>query len=172
MNLELMALRWLRWEKKCPLAFCERSPRSLWCGEPDAIGITRNRYMIEIEIKRSVSDFKADFTKRSRMNRAYQQEKFPKQFYYLVPYKLVPSVEHLLPEWAGLMRGPTESSYSIAVVHTSPVNKLSQRLSVHECARLVLMVNNHAMTVLERHQSAIDRFKDGHWQWPQPEFEI
>lgn len=184
MNLELMALRWVLYEKKCEMALRERSPRVYPCGEPDVLGITKNRYLIEIEIKRSLSDFKADAHKFSRKNRggdfltnATNREwlfsKLPKQFYYLVPCELTKKVEPLVPEWAGLMRGPGRSEpQGIVVVKTAPANNESKRLSVKECCRLVRMVANWAMSESESKQASLLRFREGAWQWPEPDFEI
>lgn len=171
MNLELMALRWLRWEKKCPMAFCERSP-VYGNGEPDVLGVTKSRYRIEIEIKRSLSDFKADAKKPHRHNRNFDPTIHPRQFYYLVPDKLVEKVKPLLPPWAGLMRGPTPNSYGVAVLIPAKPNEASRRLTVKECIRMVKMVNNHAMSVMECYDKAFNRFKDGHWQWQQEDYEI
>lgn len=57
MSLELAAARWLRFEKRCMAVLFERTPRAWSCGLPDALGITCSRHMIEIEIKRTLSDF-------------------------------------------------------------------------------------------------------------------
>lgn len=85
-NLELLAMRWLRWEKRCIIVLTERSPRAQSCGEPDVLGITKDRYMYEIEVKRTISDFRADSDKPSRKFRddGWRAPKLPKQFYYLV----------------------------------------------------------------------------------------
>jgi hypothetical protein len=171
MNLELMALRWLRWEKKCPMAFCERSP-VYGNGEPDVLGITDARYRIEIEIKRSLSDFNADAKKPHRHNRQFNPAIHPRQFYYLVPSHLSEKVRPLLPTWAGLMRGPDYNSYGVAVLIQSPVNNASRRLTVRECIRMVKMVNNHSMSVMESFEKSFNRFKDGHWQWQYEDYEI
>jgi hypothetical protein len=170
-NLELMALRWLRWEKKCPIAFCERSP-VYGNGDPDVLGVTNARYRIEIEIKRSVSDFKADAKKTHRHNRQFNLEIHPRQFYYLVPSQLIEKVKPILPQWAGLMSGPTSTTCCISVVIPAPVNDLSRRMNIRECSRMVKMVNNHAMSVMECYEKSFNRFKDGHWQWQREDYEI
>ena len=174
MNLELMALRWLLYERRCEIALCERSPRSDWCGEPDVLGITPARYMIEIEIKRSVSDFRADSRKQSRepLFRQSYARRLPKQFYYLVPAALVGRVQSEVPVWAGLMRGPSKGGYALEIIKDAPINRESMRLSVKECCRMVRMVANWAMTKAENLQASVLRFREGHWSWPQPDFEI
>lgn len=150
-NLELLAMRWLRWQKKCAIVIMERSPRSWSCGEPDVLGVTKDRYMTEIEVKRSMSDFRADFNKRSRINRGLYPERFPKKFYYLVPYELAWKVEPELPDWAGLMRGPgSEEIHRVYVVKASPTLKSSKRLSVKECAKLAMSMSNQILSLAER----------------------
>lgn len=175
MSLELMALRWLLYEKRCEIALRERSPRQWQCGEPDVMGITKSRHMIEVEVKRSVSDFKRDFTKRSREDkyREFWRFKLPRNFYYLVPAHLVFKIEPMVPKWAGLLRGPTsEEPQGLFVVKKAPVNTDSERLTVKECCRLVRMMANWAMTEAQGHFNAYRNFRDGHSVWPEPDYEI
>ena len=138
----------------------------------------RNRFLFEIEIKRSLSDLKQDAKKQSRVIRNLLQPfpnsncKYPKQFWYLVPAELQARVEPLVPPWAGLIIGPTKTNYCLTVVKKAPVNSESTRLSVKECVRMVRMVANWAMTEAENHHSAWSKFHEGHWPWPEPEYEI
>ncbi len=171
MNLELMAMRWLRWEKRCEFVMLERCPRGS-CGEPDVIGITRSRYMTEIEIKRSMSDFRADAHKPHRNMWSINPAPLPKQIYYLAPSELAKKLIPLVPTWAGLMAGPTGDDFNLRVLKTAPVNQLSRRLTIKECCRILHLMSNHAISVFEQRQSAIDRFVRGGWQWPEPDFEI
>jgi hypothetical protein len=107
-----------------------------------------SRYLIEIEIKRSISDFKADALKPSRRCRDLYPKKFPKQFYYLVLPEMVEKIEPLLPAWAGLMRGPTDQdTQCVHVVKTAPTNHESQRLSTKECAKLVYKMANQIVSM-------------------------
>ena len=168
MNLELMALSWLRWEKRCSIVLSERSPREAWCGRPDALGVMASRHLVEIEIKRTLSDFKADQKKPSRneVRRNFMADKLPMYFYYLVPPDLVKRVELLVPTWAGLMRGPEYGEpQGIRVVKQAPKNKEAKRLTVRECCRLVLMVNNHALSELSRVEASRNGFVYGHYDW-------
>lgn len=175
MNLELLALRWLLYEKRCLIALRERSPRSVWCGEPDVLGLTKSRHTVEIEIKRSLSDFRADGRKRSRQELFRNTERarslLPRQFYYLVPPELVGRVQEELPTWAGLMR-LAKGEWALTVIKDAPVNPDSTRLSVKECCRLVRMVANWATTEAESLQAQFNRFRYGHQPWPEPDFEI
>ncbi len=131
MNLELMAMRWLRWQKRCPIVLRERSPIYA-IGDPDVLGVTAARYLIEIEIKRSVADFKADARKAHVANRSFQLKRMPKQKYYFVTREIVERCKLELPEWAGLMTVFNEVSCRVLV--EAPVNKESQRLTVVQFA--------------------------------------
>src|SRR5579872_3260087 len=167
MSLELYALDWLLYEKRCEIALRERSPRMGFCGEPDVIGLTRSRHLVEIEVKRSVSDFKRDRFKASRVRRDLFLDKLPLYFYYLVPNELLEKVQPLTPEWAGLMRGPVDGEpQAVYVVRPAPKNRNSQRLSVKECCRLVRMVANWAMSEARGRNDSLSRFRYGHSVYP------
>lgn len=152
MTLELQAMRYLRFEKSCPLAFFQRTPR-LDGRQPDAIGIMEARYLIEIEIKRSASDFRADRAKRHVINREYFLEQWPRQFYYLMPDGLAGKLESELPEWAGLLAAEIESPFRRRVVRSAPVNRASKRLTVKETIRLVRVLGNQILS----QEMALDR---------------
>lgn len=144
MNLELMAMRWLRWERRCMIVLTERSPRTWGFGRPDVLGVTCGRHLVEIEVKRSVSDFRQDRLKPHRRFRLKEQA--PRLFYYLVPPGLVDRVRPDLPPWAGLL---SVDGYSLAVVFGSPVNRDAQQLSLKECVRLAYLVSNEAVSAWE-----------------------
>ncbi len=161
MNLELIATRWLRWEKRCLMVINERSPRECFCGRPDVLGITKNRHCIEIEIKRSFSDFKADFRKPSRQDlwRSAHDKKLPRLFYYLTPAALTEKVLPLVPIWAGLLR-PTanlEPGY-VVEVKRAEILASSKRLSVKECVRIAMMISNHNISLIEKNGSLQNAF--------------
>ncbi len=129
-----MALRWLRFEKACPVALFERSPRFSG-GRPDVLGITKTRYLLEIEVKRSFADFRANSKKNHIIHREHEAFKlqaerlalkWPKQFWFLVPPELVKKVEPWIPDYAGLLRGPIDGEpQGVYCVKQSPVNKSS-----------------------------------------------
>jgi hypothetical protein len=142
MTLELSAMRWLWLEQKCLVVLQERSPFYAM-GQPDVLGVTKGRYLTEIEVKRSLSDFRADFKKTHRVNRSHHLPSHPRQFYYLVPPELVERVKPLLPDWAGLMT--TEGYHQVKVLVVAPVNKESKQLGPVACARLSRMMTSHMM---------------------------
>lgn len=171
MNLELMAMRWLWLEKMCHYILEQRTPRP--CGGiPDVIGITKTRFLIEIEIKRSVADFRADKKKsgvrcRETADRFYADQ-FPKYFYYFMPKKIADKVMDEIPVWAGLIV-VDENDHRPTVVKKAPSNKESKRITLKECVRAVRLMCNHMMTTeiyLETHKNRFVH-KDTVWftQW-------
>jgi hypothetical protein len=175
-GLEFMALKFLRYQKRCMLVICERSPRQDYCGVPDVFGVTAARYTMEIEVKRTLSDFRADSKKPSRQmvfRNNLRLQRLPKYFWYLVPPELAAKVEPLVPEWAGLMRGPGKKEVQrVCSIKQAPANLDSQRLTIKECCRLTLMVNNHALSAEARVLTMTNNFRYGWQPWPQPDFEI
>ena len=65
--------------------------------ECDILSVTKNNYLREVEIKISVSDFKADFKKK------HNHEGNIRQFYYAVPYYILDDIKNLVPEHAGIL---------------------------------------------------------------------
>ena len=65
--------------------------------ECDILLVTKNNYLREIEIKISISDFKADFNKK------HNHEGNIRQFYYAVPYYILDDIKAFVPEHAGIL---------------------------------------------------------------------
>jgi hypothetical protein len=158
MNLELMAMRWLWQEKNCHYILEKRTPR-YHLGEPDVLGVTANRYLIEIEIKRSASDFHADKNKYCRRNRDLFEDYMAKQFYYLMPRELAEKLKDKIPAWAGLMC-PAENNYTAEVLKVAPSNSKSKRLSVKECVKLCRAMTNHMMSYAQKMATKREQFKN------------
>lgn len=146
MSLETRAIHWLLYEGRCHYAVCERSPRKL-TGEPDVLGVRAGRRLVEIEVKRSISDFKANAGKRHVAQREMYLQQWPYQFYFLVPEALVAKIQPLLPSYAGLM---SDTFYYVRVHKVAPVNKESRRLTVSECVRLARCMANHSASLMKR----------------------
>lgn len=73
--------------------------------ECDMLMVTKNYFLREIEIKVSVSDFKADFNKK------HNHEGNIKQFYYAVPYYILDKIKDLVPEHAGILVAVYENEH-------------------------------------------------------------
>ncbi len=128
-------------------------------GKPDVLGVTQSRYLIEIETKRSASDFLADFKKYSKKNREVYLNKAPRQFYYLMPAALAEKLKDKIPEWAGLMK-PSPNGYTVEVVKIAPVNDRSEKLTIKECVKLARCMTNHMMSYAQSNATLFKRFLD------------
>lgn len=155
MSLLIQAAIWLRKEKDCPLVLTERSPRH-GMGQPDVLGITDHRYLLEIEIKESMADFRANKNKFHIRNREALgdsvADRFPKQFWFLVPPKLAEKVHPEVPAWAGLLTLENDKwsggwSTLVKSVKKAPVNNASRKLSLKEAARLMRNVGNELFSL-------------------------
>ncbi|MDE2105439.1 MAG: hypothetical protein KGL39_49890 [Patescibacteria group bacterium] len=168
MNLELAAMRWLWLEKKCHYIVEQRTPRH-GMGQPDVIGVTKDRYLVEVEIKRSVSDFRADRAKNHRQNSSNGFH-LVKYFYYLMPYKVFEKVELEIPEWAGVLT--LGEDQIMPVVKCRAPSLTGKKLSLKECAKMARAIVNHSMTTRIQLERAKQRFRDGDvepcaWLWDQ-----
>lgn len=157
MNLELSAVRWLQFYKRCPIVIQERTPM-FNVGRPDVLGVTKARFLIEIEVKRSLSDFRANRNKGHVANRHLNLHRWPKQFYFLVPQELSERVLPEIPEWAGLA---IDKGCGFEVLKTSPTNKDAKKLSVRGCVELAHLMGNEIVSLREQLQSF--RHNDEPW---------
>lgn len=132
-------MSWLRREKRCALVLFERSPRPPIYSRPDVLGIMASRYMAEVEIKRSLSDFRANASKPHVRHRDLYLARWPRWFYYMAEPALAGRLEAELPDWAGLL---TADDWQARVVRRAPDNKASEKLSVKACVRLLHVVGN------------------------------
>lgn len=167
MNLELAATLWLANHKRCMIVVRELSPRSSYCGKPDAYGVTPARFAIEVEVKRSLNDFYADKQKPSRRARQFYLQWFPKFFYYLMPESIAEKAKPSLPDWAGLL---ALGDYGVVTtIIESPVNRKSIRLSIKECVRLAQQMAIYSTRAEAKLDGAITAWKNGcepyHWNY-------
>lgn len=143
------AAQWLRYERQCVIVAIERGI----CrgGAPDVCGIDKNRWAIEVEIKRTLQDFKNNNKKMLAFHRRYslyagtrwvETINCPRLFYFFVPPSLVTKVTPLLTDGDGLItiqepcRHYRGVPYPRVVVLAKPDNK-AKPLSLAECARMV-----------------------------------
>ncbi len=155
MSLEHSAFYWLHWVKKCHAVLHERTPR-YQTGSPDVLGMTRSRYLIEIEIKRSVSDFKKNETKYHVANRQFWLKNWPRQVYFFVPEEILEKVQPLTPEWAGL----AVDRSGFTVIKEAPINAESKKVTVKECAKMFHLMSNQLYSQSQTIAGFI-----GRWQW-------
>lgn len=132
-------MEWLRYVRHCKLVVMERG--MIYRSRPDLFGITPQRYGIEIEIKRTTSDFKAN-ERKSVLCPDGNLAPWIRQFYFLVPPKLVPDVSAMVPSYSGLItlsdlrNGFTHINLA-TVVKRAPCNLEAERISVQDMIHMV-----------------------------------
>lgn len=136
--MELALLKWLRFENKCIIVLNERTP-VYGHGQPDVLGVTAAGYLKEIEVKRSMSDFRANAKKFHVSNREHYLDRWPRQFYYAVPKAMVEKVKSELPPWAGLLQ--VDGSL-VELIVDAEINKAARKLTFKQCARLAKCLSN------------------------------
>lgn len=149
MNLEALAFAWLRIEKRCPLVLMERTPR-LYHGRPDVIGVTESRHLVEIEIKRTMADFRANAEKYHIKHREVFLPHFPRLFWFLVPIEIVPKVERECPIYAGILTPSNSAHPFLHIVKKATPNKDSRRLTVKEVIRTVTLQSNQLLSMVTK----------------------
>lgn len=154
MSLELCAAHWLRWDRRCLAVLHERTPRHV-AGLPDCLGITKSRYCIEVEIKRSLSDFRANADKPCIRARDLRLKHYPKEFWFLVPESLVLRISTDIPEWAGLAFMPAKRIH-FSIAKQAPVNYDSQRLTLKECCQVFHKISNQLHSVTSWYETEGD----------------
>lgn len=128
---------WLRYEKGCFMVAWERSPFGDHCYRPDVVGIEKRWRLIEVEVKHSVGDFKANGKKRG-LKLAWQ---FPWQFWFAVPEEIANKVEPHLPEGAGLLAlAQKDGKYGprLEVLKHASSSKQATKLSRWQVGRMVM----------------------------------
>lgn len=151
---------WLRYERECPVVCMERGNGR--CGVPDVMGLTVKRRIIEIEIKRSMQDFRHNERKwmaraRARMQGFYLTTHI-QQFYFMVENEMVEKCKLELPEWAGLMSPPMPDEYSktyndvpFPVVRVpAPMDKSATKVTLKGCVRMAKHQSGTLSSVLNQ----------------------
>ena len=121
---------------------------------PDVIGVTRDRRVIEIELKESFSDFKANGEKRGiQWRKNGWATEYPLKFYFAVPQRLAEQVKPLLTTEGLLTISDGESRYGpqIEVIKRATIDKRATRISVLQMGRMVM----HQTATLHRAVKAL-----------------
>lgn len=136
------AVQWLRYQCQCPVVALERGISM--GGTPDVIGLTPKRFITEIEIKRTVSDFKRNAKKLAGFQRGRSifadtgwEPTRPRLFYFLVPREIADKVQPLLQPEQGLMVLGENSRYQgvpeVRVVRVATPSARAKRLTTRQC---------------------------------------
>jgi hypothetical protein len=87
---------WNSWEMAVP------NSNYYWTWECDVLAVMKSLYMVEFEIKTSVSDFKADFKNKADKHNILETQcrnKSPNRFYYVIPDDISDKCD--VPKYAG-----------------------------------------------------------------------
>lgn len=141
-EMEEAAIRWLLLERKCVAAYTERHPTGYW--RPDAIGVLSSRRVIEIEIKRTVADFRQDRMKPNVMQWRAGADWRPYQFYYMLPAEIVESCE--VPDFAGVIQ--VRDQYQVEVVKRAPINNKANKMRPKSVAKAIRQQSLQVMAMM------------------------
>ena len=141
---------YFRYIRQYPIVSFERSLKGLY--NPDVLAVTKDRRLIEAEVKISTQDMKNDAKKRIWNIREHSPNLYtiPYQFYYAVPYTMKDKALEIISTWknenklcgnTGLI-GIIEKDNNIGfkdavVVKKAPINKNSPKLSVKQVIQMV-----------------------------------
>lgn len=146
------AVQWLRYTRGCPLVAIERG---LGPCNPDVIGVEKSRFLTEVEIKRTMADFRANAQKQSLKIRELCGKIYPipKHFYFLVPVGMVDAVKAELPPGAGLLSFGKPSPYGgvpeIMVLVSPKAAPLARRLNARECVEMARAQSGSLFSVMK-----------------------
>lgn len=141
----------LRYKMQCSLFAFERG---LGGDNPDVIGVLPNRYLAEIEIKVSLSDFKRDAAKKKWSSRYHVR---PRLFYYAVPPELVAKVTPLLPKGAGLLtfqtigRDPITRLPGVEIMKKPTADREAKQITLKDFHYMARHLSGTACSVLLKH---------------------
>jgi len=141
-----------RYTRQCPVIIFERAPGTLWVTyKPDLIAIRKDRKVIEVEIKVSLSDLKNDINKRHWKLREISPKSFPMpyMFYYGVPYEMKDKALEVIDGWkkdgklcgkAGLLCVIEKENIGFKDViceRKAPLNKAALKPSIRDIISIV-----------------------------------
>lgn len=149
-HMEIGAVQFLLWQKKCVLFAKERGGVM---GNPDILGIGKDRTIYEIEIKCSVADFRRNKEKSMQKFLAQHPELGRHFFYYMVSPFIAEKVIFEVEPKFGLMTLDGKSQTGITVLrragrlHTAkpPVKKIIEFVRDQSGTMLNLLAKNHQL---------------------------
>jgi hypothetical protein len=130
----------MRYDRQFPVVAFECDLPHFGSSPADVLGVTADRFLMEVEVKVALSDFRADAKKFKWATRRAYPENSPRFFYYAVPKEMREKVEGLLPEGAGLMvvgSGGSLPQDDVCVVVKAKANTSSKRIPLRDLIQLV-----------------------------------
>lgn len=149
-TLKACVAAYWRYERQCPLVAFEGSSRLEWgWGEQaDVLAVGQDRYLIETEIKVSLSDFRKDKHKpRHRHFRGNDGVLPTAYFYFAVPKDIANQVsldcDQIYP-YAGVLGCPDGTDELAVEIYRNPKRLNGKRLSMKQ---VIYMVRSQTATV-------------------------
>ena len=138
--IKMCVANYFRFQRGCPIVALEYWHYRDCCVQPDVLVVDAANRPIEIEVKTSLSDFRADGKKgiwrfRNRGNR------WPWKFYFAVPRELEDRVKPILPGGCGLLRVHAVSSSqpgrNVTVAATAPAHSDHEEMTDAKMKRII-----------------------------------
>lgn len=114
--LKACVAAYLRYRRQCPIIAFERGISGSF-DNPDVLAVTNSRFLIEVEVKVSLSDFRHDASKR-KWQKPFAGRLCARQFYYAVPPEMVDKVQ---ADWPHPDRGLLTLGHKITYGHLKEV---------------------------------------------------
>lgn len=149
----IMALYW-RYKRQAVLIAFERGLS--WTHVPDVQIVSKDRRLIEVEIKVSASDFRADAKKHVWSMRDRGLKPMPYQFYYAMPMDMAEKLKDEVRNDCGLLGVRTATmkwqghADRVECVRRAPVHKAAGRLSLKQCAQMAKHQTGTLCSMAER----------------------
>jgi len=157
---------YFRYKRQCELVAFERMIGSLqWVTRPDVLVVNKQRYLTEVEIKLTMSDYRADQKKRVwERRRSHPERDLNRQFYYAAPADLAEKIKPELREGCGLLAIRDVNFDAVSVAARAPVRAAAKRLPLRLIAEMVkaqtgtlcslLEIIRNQQVLLEEHRKA------------------
>lgn len=120
--------------------------------EADMLVLSRSGYLTEVEIKISLSDWKADFQKKKFGQQDWAQAAMIKHFYYAAPKALAARhAELALPSWAGVV---SVDDGGISILKRAESREGHRKLTEKEQQRLLRLAAIKAWGLFHKPEAA------------------
>lgn len=130
----------LRHERRCEIVLIDQESVTLPYTRPDVWGVTLSRRTFEVEIKRTVSDFKANEHKPCVVHREQFLDRWPFKFFFLVPKDIFDRVQPICPPYAGLIWVDQYGKHEVKKEATA--NSASAGLKPKHIGKLIKRIGN------------------------------
>lgn len=157
--VKMCVANYFRYARACPLVTLEYYHFRDACVQPDVLCLDKKRRLIEIEVKISLSDFKADAKKQIWESRNLGM-RWPWKFYYAVPIQLEQKVKPILPAGCGLLRVEDGEVYrknpvrAVTVAETAPAHKECEIVDDARYERMVAAQSASMCCALRKNETA------------------